>query len=58
MAEKEKYTCITVEHLVNMLKTTLPNYYVKYFKLVLSDGTTFEVVRNNDTVTIANATEL
>jgi hypothetical protein len=41
-----KNTCITTSKLLEMLEDTIPNYYVTYFKLVLSDGTTVEL--NND----------
>jgi len=47
-----KKTCITSSKLVEMLEDVLPNYYVTYFKIVLSDGTTVEMNNNesaNDT---------
>lgn len=42
-----KNTCITTNKLLDMLDDTLPNYYVTYFKLVLSDGTTVELNNEN-----------
>lgn len=41
-----KNTCITTSKLVEMLENVLPNYYVAYFKLVLSDGTVVEMNNN------------
>lgn len=46
-----KNTCITTSKLLEMLEDTIPNYYVKYFRLVLSDGTTVEL-NNNDSPNI------
>lgn len=41
-----KNTCITTSKLLEMLKNALPNQYVAYFKLVLSDGTVVEMNNN------------
>ena len=43
-----KYTCVSTTKLVEMLKDMLPNYYIKYFKLVIADGTVIEM-RNGET---------
>lgn len=52
-------TCITTSELLEMLKDKLPNYYVTYFKLVLSDGTTVELNNENSPNSIKhNAEEL
>lgn len=43
-----KYTCVSAAKLVEMLEDILPNHYVKYFKLVIADGTVIEM-RNDET---------
>ena len=46
MATK-KYTCVSTNKLVEMLEDILPNHYIKYFKLVIADGTVIEM-RNDE----------
>lgn len=54
-----KNTCITTSKLLEMLEDAIPNYYVTYFKLVLSDGTTVELNNDNSpNVVKSNAEEL
>lgn len=54
-----KNTCITTSKLLEMLEDTIPNYYVTYFKLVLSDGTTVELNNENSpNIVKSNAEEL
>jgi len=43
-----KNTCIMVSKLLEMLEDALPsNHVVKYFRLVLHDGTTVELCNND-----------
>ena len=44
-----KYTCVSTAKLVEMLKDILPNHYIKYFKLIIADGTVIEM-RNDETL--------
>ena len=52
-----KNTCITTSKLLDMLENALLNNYVKYFKLVLFDGTTVELSNDDSPNVIMQSPE-